>query len=427
MAFMTSRNQLSEFLNQVAIALDIPVEMHEEVDREYQQLAEFLEEKDADANRKEPKIYPQGSFRMGTTIRPMADKDEYDIDLVYERDLKKSSVSREQLKAEAGEHLKAYQQFLEETHQHVPNLREGDRCWTLNHEGQFHMDILPAIPDEDMRATWEVGSETAIAITDNSSSRWDTSNPIGFCDWFREQMQEQFLERRKAMARAEFTKSASGMALNEQMLKAAAEDIPEYKVKTTLQRSIQILKRHRDFYFQDDADNRPASIVITTLAARAYGSEDNLVDALLTIVRGMEEHIKIREENGKSVSWVVNPTNAKENFADRWQDLRFPKREKYFRGWLKKVEQDVTQSLTSGGIHKMVELLGISLGRSVVVKAATRMGHNFRETSQSGGLSVAKGIGTLATSSEAGATAEGNTTPVRRHTFYGDAEQTKDS
>ena len=123
MAVMTSKNQLSEFLKQVALALDIPDEIREEVDREYQQLCEFIEEQDADANRKEPKLYSQGSFRLGTTIRPMSDKDEYDIDLVYERDLQKSSTTRDGLKAEAGEHLAAYLVYLEESNQDVPKLK----------------------------------------------------------------------------------------------------------------------------------------------------------------------------------------------------------------------------------------------------------------------------------------------------------------
>lgn len=427
MAVMTSKNQLSEFLKQVAIALDIPEEMRDEVEREYQQLCEFIEEQDADANRKEPKIYSQGSFRLGTTIRPMSDNDEYDIDLVYERDLQKSSTTRDRLKIEAGEHLAAYLVYLEETNQEVPELKEGDRCWTLNHEGEFHMDILPAIPDEDVRFNFDERSESAIAITDKSSMKWQPSDPIGFCDWFREQMREQFVERRKSMAGAELTKSASGMTFNEQMLKAAAEDIPEYKVKTTLQRSIQILKRHRDFYFQDDQDNRPASIIITTLAAHAYGSEDSLVDALLTIVRGMEEFIETRVEGGKSVSWVENPTNTSENFADRWQDEEFPNRERYFRDWLRKVEADVTQALVGGGIHKMVDLLGISLGRGVVKKAAANIGANFFQTSQSGSLGIVNGAGTLATAAEAEVTPDTNVTPVRRHTFYGDTEQNKNT
>ena len=69
------------------------------------------------------------------------------------------------------------------------------------------MDVLPAIPDQDVRNSYGDHTETAIAITDKSSERWETSNPIGFCEWFKEQMREQFTARRKAMARTELTQS----------------------------------------------------------------------------------------------------------------------------------------------------------------------------------------------------------------------------
>jgi hypothetical protein len=48
------------------------------------------------------------------------------------------------------------------------------------------------------------------------------------------------------------------------------EEVPDWYVKTTLQRTVQALKRHRNIYFVDGPENRPASIIITTLAARAY-------------------------------------------------------------------------------------------------------------------------------------------------------------
>ena len=41
-------------------------------------------------------------------IRPVSDTDEYDIDLVYKRDLQKESTTQQQLKKEAGEHLAEY-------------------------------------------------------------------------------------------------------------------------------------------------------------------------------------------------------------------------------------------------------------------------------------------------------------------------------
>lgn len=34
----------------------------------------------------------------------------------------------------------------------------------------------------------------------------------------------------------------------------------------------------------------------------------------------MPKHIEHRKVNGKRVSWVANPVNGDENFADKWED-----------------------------------------------------------------------------------------------------------
>lgn len=413
----TARSQLGDLLEQVAKSLDIPEELHEGAVRKYEEVGHWLEEKDADNGRREPRIYPQGSFRLGTVIHPISDKDDYDIDLVYERDIRKGSTSQEQLKKEAGEHLNSFVEYLRESHREPPKLKEGSRCWTLEYPDQFHMDMLPAIPDDEGRSAGGDRAETKILITDTGLHKWQHSNPIGYSEWFKEQMKVQFLEIRAAMAREELR--ANGSVLNEEMVKAAAEKVPEYKVKTPLQRAIQILKRHRDFFFQADKDNRPASIILNTLAAKAYSNESNLVDALLNLVRRMPEYIVHRYENGKLVSWVPNPVNHEENFADRWQDEEHPNREQNFRDWLKNVNNDLTAAILGGGIHKVINLLGASLGESVVTKAAADLGHAFRQQSQFGRLGMTMGTGAIVT----GAVASDSVTPVRRHTFYGDNNQ----
>src|SRR4051794_25629641 len=110
------QKQLSDLLEQIARGLDIPDELHEEAVRKYEAVGNWIQEEDASTGRREPLIYPQGSFRLGTVVRPLTDKDEYDIDLVYERDLRKASISQERLKEEAGEHLQAYVNHCQESH-----------------------------------------------------------------------------------------------------------------------------------------------------------------------------------------------------------------------------------------------------------------------------------------------------------------------
>lgn len=411
-----SQQQLADILERIAESLDIPDHVHEEAVNKYEEVGHWLEEKDAIGGRRKPLVYPQGSFALGTVTKPIDEDGEYDIDLVYERDLRKTSITQEQLKEEAGEHLESFVEYLHESHREAPKLEPGRRCWTLDYPDQFHMDILPAIPDDDGRHNGGYQSETKIHISDESVREWKHSNPKGYANWFRKQMEDQFQEKRAAMARRQLL--AEGVVnLQEGMIKAAAEEVPDYKVKTPLQRAIQILKRHRDFYFKEDRDHRPASIVLTTLAAKSYSNEGNLVDALLKLIRGMPSHIEERLENGKWVPWVPNPVNEdEENFADRWKDEEFPDREAKFRGWLKKADRDFTEALEGGGLHKIIRILGSSLGEAVVKEAAAQMGYDFRQQSTAGTLGMANVTGAIISSPKT----DGSTTPVRKHNFYGD-------
>lgn len=411
----TASDQLSDILEQIAESLDIPDEVREEAVQKYEEVGHWLEEQDKVQGRRPPTIYPQGSFRLGTVIRPKTDNDEYDVDLVYERDLRKASISQEQLKAEAGKHLRSYVDHCKRSHKEVPKLTAGARCWRLDYPDRFHMDILPAIPDDDGRCRGTLFCDTAIQITDRDLHEWQFSNPIGYGEWFKGTMLKQFHEKRAALGKVLL--ESKGLPINNVFLKEAAEEIPEYRVKTPLQRAVQILKRHRDHYFQDDGDNRPVSIILTTLAARSYDNEADLVDALLKLVKNMPKHIERRYENGTYVSWVANPVNPKENFADRWQDEEHPEREKKFRAWLVKVDEDLTSALKGGGVHKVIGLLGNTLGESVVNKAAAALGHSVLQQRQSGGLRMASGSGLLGSLGDI---------PVREHTNYGVDETTGD-
>lgn len=108
---------------------------------------------------------------------------------------------------------------------------------------------------------------------------------------------------------------------------------PITKSKTPLQRSIQLLKRHRDSLFQED-DHKPISAIITTLAAHAYDGEGTLTSALRTILRNMDRYIE--ERNG--VKWVQNPVNPHENFADKWPES--PAKQEKFYTWLDRARRD---------------------------------------------------------------------------------------
>ena len=244
-------------------------------------------------------------------------------------------------------------------------VKEGRRCWTLSYAdgAQFHMDILPAIPDADaLKLLLEsrgyspsIWSDFAIAITDNTlpnysriDSDWPCSNPKGYAAWFRARMEIEFNARREFLAES---------------MQARVEDVPEYKVKTPLQRAIQILKRHRDIMFAKDPDDKPISIIPTTLAGHAYNNESDLLDALQNLIKGMPCYI----QNINGVTWIPNPVNPLENFADKWQE--HPQREQNFYRWLRQVQQDLDKALELADIPGVAKSLKPCLGERVVNEA----------------------------------------------------------
>jgi hypothetical protein len=82
------------------------------------------------------------------------------------------------------------------------------------------------------------------------------------------------------------------------------------------------------------SDDKPISIIITTLAAHSYENEMNLADTLFGVLAGMDRHIEERD----GVVWIENPVDPLENFADKWADE--PQKEKRFNEWLERARDD---------------------------------------------------------------------------------------
>ena len=81
----------------------------------------------------------QGSFRLGTAIKPLNESEDYDVDSVCEfKSLGKTKLSQEQVKAKLGVEVKAYAKAQGMTNP----VDEGRRCWKLQYAdgAQFHLD-----------------------------------------------------------------------------------------------------------------------------------------------------------------------------------------------------------------------------------------------------------------------------------------------
>ena len=353
--------RFSQLLESIAKALDISDGHYQQAVQRYESIGKWLERDESKIACYNPETSPQGSFALGTVTRPILNVEEYDLDLVSELNLKKDEITQEVLKNLVGYEIRSYACA---NNMNSP-AKEGRRCWTLNYAdgAQFHMDILPAIPDiesfkellESQGYALSTWADSAIAITDKTLPNyscidpdWPRSNPKGYAAWFRSRMEIEFNARREFLAES---------------MQARVDEVPEYRIKTPLQQSIQILKRHRDIMFVDDPDDKPISIIITTLAGHAYNNESDLLDALQNLVKGMPRYIL--RINGRT--WIPNPVNPLENFADKWQE--HPQREENFYKWLGQMQQDLDKALELADIPGVAESLKPCLGERVVNEA----------------------------------------------------------
>lgn len=356
-------------LQQIAEELDIPPSKYRQAVERYTAVGRWLEDGIYPGIRRQPAIYPQGSFRLGTVVRPYRHGAEcdYDIDLACELAYAIAETTPRTIKHLVGDRLKANETY------HGMLDDEGRRCWTLLYTESdgvgFHLDVLPCVPNPIVLAANAFGPK-AVEVTNrkgkDTTYDWGKSNPAGYADWFDQRQRQAFLRLaplRKISLQAQFP-----------LIFARLDDVPDQLVRTPLQRAIQILKRHRDVRFAgcDDECDKPISIIITTLAVLAYEQESDVLSTLATIldkIHRFDDTGIIRCENER---WIIeNPVNPGENFADRWNDSNSRKPEAFFR-WVNWVQEDVDELLNAAGADELAKRLSGAFGDTPGKRVAGR-------------------------------------------------------
>ena len=382
------RFRYNQFLENLSDKLDIPPSKYQQAVDRYQAVGNWLNDGDYEGSDDYPAIYPQGSFRLGTVVRPLRDgkESDYDIDLVCRLAFAKGISIPETIKRLVGRRLK-------ENGRYEPMLgKEGKRCWTLNYAEAdgvgFHMDILPAAYEETAFISALIRSGipqhlamNAIAIThkDQSAYDWLSSNPAGYAQWFDGVKQVAF--ERIANREKQFILESTGSIF------ASVDAVPDQLVRTPLQRTIQILKRHRDLRFAGHAmeDSKPISMIITTLAARFYDNEADVYATLKNIVGQITAHARLlnpgyilekadndfryiqRKPDG---TWYIpNPVNPEENFADRWHEDNNRRARAFFQ-WAAWVSQDLVDVLKASNMAEIGESMQRIFGEKMTREAS---------------------------------------------------------
>ncbi|MGL4863240.1 nucleotidyltransferase domain-containing protein [Cetobacterium sp.] len=331
-------------LKQLLRMLDITITMHKNAENKYKAIAKYLQE-----NGLECDIYPQGSFALGTVVRAhkKVKNENYDLDFICLIKVNKNTTTAEIIKTKVGELLKQHEVYSK-------ILTEYDKCWTLSFPEEFNIDIIPAAEDEKIELSYNFITKDRIAITDKKKESyiWLMSNPKGYTEWF-EYINKPFLDYNLTQRTNEFCAKNDGKI----------DEIPDYDEKSSLQMVIQILKRHRDIYFDmiKKDDKKPISAIITTISAKIaeHAPKNYNVFELLEYIANefsiyamrntiSEDDFDKRYINKNVIkkskdNWeILNPVNPTDNLADQWNED--PEKAVLFFKWTEVMKENLVNT-----------------------------------------------------------------------------------
>ena len=355
-----NKQERKQDLLRVIAKLDITPTMYKNAEEKYKNIATFLQSHGIEAD-----MYPQGSFALGTVVRPSA-KDPnaaYDLDFICQ-------VKGTREETTPGELWKQIEEALTSSDLYRDKLTINERCFTIKYadvgEYGFSIDVVPATDEsETTKSRLQQKSPTpeliatSISIPEHTETgyRWITNNPKGYRVWF-ERINEPF-------ANYSWKTTRERIFRENRAIFASIEEIPSALNRSSVQRVIQILKHHRDVFYskyRNGDDLKPISAIINTIVARmalnlqADFPVFDLLDYVTMELSAYAERQHFSEESfakqhpGKNVikrtdgKWIIeNPANPGDNLADAWNDN--PEIPKIFFMWSSRVHSDLIDSL----------------------------------------------------------------------------------
>ena len=201
----------------------------------------------------------QGSYALGTLIKPVDDNDEYDADIQI--------VLNPNPNWRAKDYVTAIYNTLKQNHNYADKLRLKTRCVTIDYAGDFHLDVVP-----------RVTSRGRHYVCNRDENRFEPTDGTGYREWFNEK-----------------NRITGG----------------------NLKRVVRLLK-----YLRDHKNNYTAkSILLTTLAGTAIRPSDEgteavstVSDTLVTVLSRMDDYL----QRNPSMPQIRNPVLPTENFNRHW-------------------------------------------------------------------------------------------------------------
>lgn len=370
----TFTSHLDDLLERVCVSLQLTATQYKLARERYEAVGTWLGADESLIAHLRPGIHPQGSLAIGTTVRPTR-YTEYDLDLVCELQADWTAVNAVGI-------LDLIETRMKENEIYRPMVERKRRVIRLNYANDFHLDILPALPD-----SWAGG--TCVRVPDRELRAWKPSNPKGYASWF---------EERAALVRLKIEKF--------DMAPLPAQESVE--AKPPLKRIVQLLKRWRDLAYAADPVCAPISIVLTTLAGTHYAGETSVSEGMMRILDGIAASIPAQ---GRLV--VRNPKNEGEDLSERWDADR--KAYEAFVAGIVGFRDEWRRVLQLRGVHAVSEPVEALFGEEVVRAVLKSQAAYLKSLRGTGSLGMQSSTGLLVAAGGPGVTR------VEEHRFHGEA------
>ena len=246
----------------------------------------------------------QGSYALGTLVKPVDDNDEYDADIQV--------VMNPNPNWRPKDYVNEVHRTLKHNKNYADKLRLKTRCVTVDYAGDFHLDVVPRVT---------IGGKHYIC--NRNDDRFEETDGTGYRKWFNEK-----------------NRITGG----------------------NLKRVVRLLKHLRDH----KNSYTVKSIMLTTLAGNAIRSSDEgkqsvrtVADTLVTVLKRMDEYL----QRHPYIPTVQNPALPSEDFNRHWTQKQYAN----FRKRVHSQAQTVRRAKSEGSREKASkiwqELFGERFGR----------------------------------------------------------------
>ena len=250
------------------------------------------------------KMERQGSYALGTLIKPVDDNDEYDADIQV--------VMNPNPKWQAKDYINEVHRTLKQNQNYADKLRLKTRCVTIDYAGDFHLDVVP-----------RVTSGGKHYVCNRVKNRFEATDGNGYRDWFNEK-----------------NRITVG----------------------NLKRVVRILK-----YMRDHKNNYTAkSILLTTLAGNTVRPSDEgteavstVSDTLVTVLTRMDDYL----QQNPYMPEIRNPVLPGETFNRHWDQRKYSNFRNRVHSHALTARNAKAESSSERSIKIWQELFGESFGR----------------------------------------------------------------